>query len=467
MFFKKFHRIVPILSIFILPINLTAKGPWKKIDSFLESDQLNQINTGIAIIDLSNGKLIYNHNNKKLFVPASNVKLLTAYTALKKLNPRFTFTTSFSTDSIIDSLRIHNLVIKSNGDHFMTMAEINLIVLTISKRIKAIEGDVIVDNSSFDSTSLGKGWMWDDKNSLIAPFSFNNNRINFTISPGIHEGDPLIIIPEPLTGFVNTVVHALTGKEDNLSIKQVVNEQGDEFIFSGTSPLSLGKRTLSYPVSRPGLFASTLIKELLQNYGISVSGTARSFDIKDTMKTLATFESPSLSTVLSHMLKESNNLSSECILKSIGLVEKGAPGDADAGICAIKRELSALGIKEKDYRIVDGSGLSTYNLISPQIIVSVLKAAYDDFTIYPEFVSSLSIGGIDGTLANRFKGTMIENQIRGKTGTLSGVCSLSGYLKTRHGRFLAFSIIFNGFVGSSAPVREAQDEIVRMIFEEM
>lgn len=462
---KSVYRIIMFALSFAILSNASNRKLRDRIDDLLTTENLKYSNVGVYVMDLSNNKRLYSHNADKLFIPASNVKILTAFAALKTLSPRFSFTTTFDTDSITGYSRINNLIIKSNGDHFVNLDELNFQALSLSRLIKRIEGDIIVDNSEFDSLILGKGWMWDDRNPAIAPLSVNNNSVSFTVTPGRHAGDLLSVRSNPSTSFIEFLVRAQTGTEDNLHIERVEREKTDRFIISGSSA---GTRFFTYPVSRPGLFAGSLLKDFSQGHGISVDG-----DVKESgtsvikLKNIISFSSPSLGVIVSRMMKESNNLSSECILKALGKKENGLPGNADSGITVIKSMLSSMGIKDKSYRIVDGSGLSTYNLLSPQIIVKVLKTIHDDFTIYPEYISALSIGGVDGTLKERLKDSQLVNRFRAKTGTMSGVSCLSGYIQTKKGKMLCFSVMINGFTGSSQPVRDAQDQMVKIMFEEM
>ncbi|MFQ5584873.1 MAG: D-alanyl-D-alanine carboxypeptidase/D-alanyl-D-alanine-endopeptidase [Calditrichia bacterium] len=157
--------------------------------------------------------------------------------------------------------------------------------------------------------------------------------------------------------------------------------------------------------------------------------------------------------------KESDNLSAELILKTAGAELNNAPGTAKKGISAIYEFLDEIGIDSTSYKLADGSGVSRYNLVTPDLIIELLKAMHRDFRVQAEFKTSLSIAGVDGTLKRRMKNTAAEDKLRAKTGSLEGVSSLAGYTATADGETLAFSMIMEHFVVSNASIRKIQDRI--------
>jgi D-alanyl-D-alanine carboxypeptidase/D-alanyl-D-alanine-endopeptidase (penicillin-binding protein 4) len=228
------------------------------------------------------------------------------------------------------------------------------------------------------------------------------------------------------------------------------------------SPERLWKCT----VSRPGLYAGTLFRELLVRYGTNVEGAVYEGQPSTAAAVLVgSYATRDLADILRFFLSESDNLTGECLLKALGASRCGPPGSAAQGITAVERTLSDIGIDDKSYALADGSGLSTYNLLSPDIVVRVLDKTRDDFSIFPEFLDALSIAGVNGTLKRRMGEGPLKGAVRGKTGNMSGVSCVCGYLKTRSGNLLAVSIMMNGFVGTSQPLRAAQDDILRALWE--
>jgi D-alanyl-D-alanine carboxypeptidase/D-alanyl-D-alanine-endopeptidase (penicillin-binding protein 4) len=157
--------------------------------------------------------------------------------------------------------------------------------------------------------------------------------------------------------------------------------------------------------------------------------------------------------------KISDNLSAELLLKTVGAVCCGQPGTAQKGILALKNFLQEAGIDSFSYYLTDGSGVSRYDVITANLLVTLLTTMYRDFSVQSEYLASLPIAGVDGTIQNRMKNTPAQGKLRAKTGSLRGVSSLSGYVPTSDGDVLAFSILMQTFVGSAAPYRAAQDSI--------
>ncbi|MFQ5583496.1 MAG: D-alanyl-D-alanine carboxypeptidase/D-alanyl-D-alanine-endopeptidase, partial [Calditrichia bacterium] len=161
--------------------------------------------------------------------------------------------------------------------------------------------------------------------------------------------------------------------------------------------------------------------------------------------------------------KISDNLSAELIMKTLGAEIKGPPGTAKKGLYVIRRFIAETGVDSSSYKLADGSGVSRYNVITPDLIIQLLKAMHKDFRIQAEFKSSLPIAGVDGTLRRRMKDSPAETMLRAKTGTLSGVSALSGYTATADGEIVAFSMIMEHFVMSASKIRKVQDKIGELI----
>jgi D-alanyl-D-alanine carboxypeptidase/D-alanyl-D-alanine-endopeptidase (penicillin-binding protein 4) len=211
-------------------------------------------------------------------------------------------------------------------------------------------------------------------------------------------------------------------------------------------------------VWKPELYAAHLFKETLERRGIRVDGSPQDGVTPDHARQrgmhIGRFDS-----MLVNLNKISDNLSAENTLKIIGAVRRGVPGSARSGIYETKLFLSQFGIDTTRLLMVDGSGVSHYNLLTAEMLVQLLVGMAHRPEWFPLFYESLPIAGVDGTLANRMKGTPAERNLRAKTGSISGVSSLSGYVTTRDGEMLAFSILMQHFIGGNRAYREAQDTI--------
>jgi D-alanyl-D-alanine carboxypeptidase/D-alanyl-D-alanine-endopeptidase (penicillin-binding protein 4) len=173
--------------------------------------------------------------------------------------------------------------------------------------------------------------------------------------------------------------------------------------------------------------------------------------------------SRSLDTVLAVINKESDNLSAELLLKTIAAERVPGPGSARAGLAVVKEYLAGVGIDTSRMILADGSGVSWYTAVSPEALTALLRAEYGQGQTYPRFRASLSVAGVDGKLRNRMKGSRAEGNAAAKTGTLSGVGCLSGYVASADGRTLAFSILGNHFPGEGAVLRSLQNTIVALL----
>ena len=175
---------------------------------------------------------------------------------------------------------------------------------------------------------------------------------------------------------------------------------------------------------------------------------------------MASYRSPPVTGALARLLKDSSNLTAELLVKTMGRHATGDPGSSADGLAVMRRVLADyIGLDPADYRFADGSGLSWYNYVSPDQIVELLMTAYHDPKIGPSFLEALPVAGVDGSLRNRMKDTAAMGNLRAKTGTLTGVSCLSGYVHTRDGEPLVFSIMMNNFVGPASTARRTQDEI--------
>jgi len=463
--------VLPCLAVLLVfPGMAFGDSGKQKIKKIIHSPALESTNTGIKVISLASGKTLFEENGSKLFIPASNEKIITAYGALKVLPSTFTFPVEFSTDSLIDSNTVHNLYIREYGDPSVTLADVNFQAMALSEKIKLVTGDIIVDASYFDSLQFGRGWMWDDGisswNAPISPYAVNGNCIDIRISPGVKTGSPVSVRTVPLTGYAVAIASmTVTSDYDDVRILRKEAPWGDTFVISGRVNINCSERLWKCAVSRPGLYTGTLFKELLGRYGVKVNGSAYEAPASSCPVLIERFSSRSIIEIVRAFVKDSNNLSGECLLKTMGAQRYGAPGDAAKGIMALQETLNGIGIKENTYTIADGSGMSTYNQISPNIMIKILRAVYDDFSCYPEFAQALSVAGVNGTLQNRLKTSPAAGNIRAKTGTMSGVSCVSGYIRTRKGEMLAFSIMMNGCAGPAKPLQDAQDEILKTLWE--
>ncbi|MXV72788.1 D-alanyl-D-alanine carboxypeptidase/D-alanyl-D-alanine-endopeptidase [Candidatus Poribacteria bacterium] len=202
-----------------------------------------------------------------------------------------------------------------------------------------------------------------------------------------------------------------------------------------------------------------LLKNELIEKGIEVTGDVVPGTVPLDARTVAKHLSPPLANIIKLMNKPSDNWIAELLFKTIGAEAMGEPGTWQKGRDAVNEFLEEIMGEPPAHRFVDGSGLSRYNLLNAELLTQLLVYMYQNFELMPEYVASLPIAGVDGTLMNRMQGVYAERILRAKTGTLSGVSALAGYTTTADGEVFAFGILISHYVGSATPARDIQDQI--------
>ncbi len=334
----------------------------------------------------------------------------------------------------------------------MTTADLDSLAAQIqASGLKNIEGGVIADATFFDDQYWGYGWNWDDEPYSYAPFltplTVNDNCVRITVTPGQSAGDSLKIIVEPQTSYVTVSNNAKTVADTVLHplvVTRLFKERLNTILIEGELLINAPPVVRELSVWKPELYAATLFAESLQRRGISVQKGCTLGTAPGTAHEVAV-QYRGLDSAVISMNKVSDNLTAELLLKTLGTTDHSR-GSADGGTYAVHRFLSSLGIDSTKFVMVDGSGLSFYDLLTTGMLVQLLEGMARQADIFPLFYKSLPIAGVDGTLRNRMKHTPAEGNLRAKTGTISGVSSLAGYVHTLDGEQLAFSMTMQNFM---------------------
>jgi D-alanyl-D-alanine carboxypeptidase/D-alanyl-D-alanine-endopeptidase (penicillin-binding protein 4) len=480
----KFQIIIACILFFASPVfssqNSTETNSQqtigKRIDHILKDRCLKDTKIGVKIVSLKTGEIAYEKNSNEFFIPASNIKLVTSAAALSRLKPDYRFKTIVSHDGTREEGIIQgNVYIKGYGDPKLVTEELLMIVRGIrSSGIELISGDIVADDSFFDNERIGNGWKIENNsrayNAKIGALSLNFNTINGCVKPGENHKDKPAVITNPPTNFVEVINRAVTkrrGIGNAITIDRIEEGGGDKIIIQGE--VSAGKKRMCCyrTISNPPLYTATVFKEFLEREGIHVKGGIRlGVQPPDTVE-LINHESVPLSIIVRDLNKMSNNFIAEQILKTLGAEVKGEQGTAEKGLEVVRDYLKEIGIPGNEYRIADGSGLSKLNNLTPSQIVRVLESMYDDFKLQAEYIASLSVMGVDGSLKERMEGSLLKGMVRGKTGTLDGVSAVSGYAAcsscSSKGEIYAFSIIMNGFQCDFSRIWHIQNQIISAI----
>lgn len=434
----------------------------KDIAHILQDTILRTATVSIKVVDLSTNKTIYQKYPEKLLLPASNGKIFTAVTALYYLGPWYKTHTDFFADSS------GNLYIKGYGDMGFTYKDMLFAADRIKEKLKKPPQYIYVDASYFDTLQLGQGWMWDDLqyyySARISALGVDENVVTIYVKPRNVCGLRPEVKTFPPSNFFCIVNNAITvGDSDSLRIHVNVKTVHDtvKIFVDGQIPMNSPTKRFFRSYDMPERFFGYHMGELLSGGRFHGCVRETTFTPDSTLDTLLILPSAPLSELIRQMMKWSSNYKAECILKLTSAVIDSPPGSAWKGLKLAKHVLSEAGIDTTKFRLVDGSGLSRYDLVSADIITKLLAFAYNKFSLAPEFIASLPIGGKDGTLRKRLVNDSVF--VRAKTGTMASVSSLSGYLKTNSGHTLAFSIIINNFIGSAKLAKHIEDLIVERL----
>ncbi|MEO5804778.1 MAG: D-alanyl-D-alanine carboxypeptidase/D-alanyl-D-alanine-endopeptidase [Verrucomicrobiota bacterium] len=431
---------------------------------------------GVKIESLDTGKIIFEQNADKLMKPASNAKMYSGALALDRLGPDFKIKTSFYAASPPDASGTisGDLVVYGRGDPSFSARfndgdykkPMDQLVEAVTKAgIKKISGDLVGDESFFRGPPYGVGWSWDDLQEYygaeVSALTLQENTVDLVIHPDAKIGEPCKITTKPETTyltFINRTETVAKGGKRNVEIYRPVAE--NTVYVRGTLPMGESITDAAVAVHKPALWFVTMLKEALARRGIIVSGKLRTANWLDReeypidfgkLTEVAFIESRPMAELVKGMMKPSQNLFAHLLLLQVGektrTPENAKENSDDAGLTEMKKFLAEAGIRKGDVLLEEGSGLSRGCLLKPGASVALLKYMHKHRSS-SEFYDSLPIAGVDGTLRNRFKGTAAEKNIHAKTGTIRYVNSISGYVTSKAGEHLVFSIMLNAYNGT-------------------
>ncbi len=455
-----------------------------EIDTLLNRAPTDMGWWGVKIQYANTGEVIYERNNAKMFMPASNQKMYTTIAALCLLGPQYRYATDFVSNGDLDDNGVlsGDLIIKGSGDPSWSWrfydgnydsVMVNFIDSLKLRGIAEIKGNIIGDDNIFDDQSLGYGWSWDDEtyyySAQISGLSYSENYIDYTLTPdSVTLGNPVIIEPHPHTNYMNLRNDLITVSSDTATEWTHDRErQTNNAWFEGNYRREKGESEATITIHNPTLFTVHVLKERLEEAGISVGGSpVDADDLTDSLnyvetKKIFTYYSHPLSDIITKVNRPSQNFIAEMLQKTLG-AEYGAEGSSREGRKVEMAFFDSLKMDTRNLQLRDGSGLSRHDLVSPNTSVSLLQLMWDHpYRSY--FIESLPLAGLNGTVRRRMKGTEAEYNVRAKTGTIGYVSSLSGYTWTESGEPLIFSIMANHFTIPTSQVRSIQDQIAEKL----
>jgi D-alanyl-D-alanine carboxypeptidase/D-alanyl-D-alanine-endopeptidase (penicillin-binding protein 4) len=426
---------------------------------------------GIAVQSLDRCERLFELNSGTLLVPASVAKIVTVAAAADAVGWDFRYTTTVrATAPIVDGVLRGDLLIVGSGDPSIGGRGSDDLSSWVeglrAAGLRRIEGRVIGDDDAVEEPRPQLAWAWDDlgyaTGALFGALNLSENRTSVTITPGGSPGTSASVAVEPRTfrAVTNRVVTGLAGSPQLLWPEQRPGEAA--LTIAGSIPAGAAPAALAVSVGNPTLWFASALKSRLIRDGIEVSGDAVDIDdvvpppSRDSTTLLFTHHSLPLAQLALPVLKDSVNLYAEALMRLNAAA--GAFPTNDAALEGVRKRLDSWGIASGSYQLVDGSGLSRRDAISADAVLAVLTRMADPSSQSP-FVTALPIAGVDGSLASRMKGTAAEGNVKAKTGTMSNIRSLAGYVTTRDNERLAFAILINNFEGTGANANEALDAI--------
>lgn len=450
--------------------------PQSRINELLKDKFFKSSLVAIDVYNLTTQKVIYQKNNKMLLHPASNMKILTSSAALKFLGKDYLFKTKlYYEGEIVDSILYGHLFIVGGCDPDFTSEDLEVLTRYMKdKGIKKITGNIYGDVSMADSLFWGNGWMWDDDPSTDAPYltplTINDNTVTITCEYD-NQNNQLMVKSIPETNYIETInkVTADDTKAAELKIDRDWINRTNKFIVEGNISNNIFNRKnyflQTFNIFKPEYYFLTLFKESLERNGIRFSGDLKIKSLAENTNHVYSFIR-SFDSVIVNLNKTSDNLSTEMTLLALAEKYFGRPASAKNGLKMLDSLIILCGLNPTDYRLVDGSGVSHYNLVTAELLLSVLKYFYfHEPNLFETLYNSFPIAGVDGSLESRMLNTKAVGNVHAKTGTLSGVSSLSGYVKNRKGNMLAFSILVQNYVGSSKQARDYIDSVCVILTE--
>jgi D-alanyl-D-alanine carboxypeptidase/D-alanyl-D-alanine-endopeptidase (penicillin-binding protein 4) len=489
-----------------------------QIETLISTGAAAQAHWGISVTALD-GRVLYEKNDAKLFAPASNAKLFTTAAALALIGPQTTIQTQVVAASALDAQgTIHgDVTLMGAGDATISgrtypydgkterpnppLNALAALADQIQQRgVRRIEGNIVGDDTAFPWQPYANGWAWDNLQwgfgAPVSALTVNDNVVYLSVAPGSRPGDPLTFSWNPPEAAAYYQIQnqgrtSATGSQSSLGLDRPLGS--NETRIFGTLPAGSAARSVALAVHDPAAFAAIAFRQMLESRGIVVTGDAiahhrfsddTSIYEQSVLRPLTlpanagsvSFMAPTLppgAIVLASRTsvplvqdiavinKVSQNLHAEVLLRLLGK-QDGADGSTVEGARVVRAFAARAGIVGQDFFFYDGSGLSPEDRVTPRALTTLIRYAAGQ-PWGPQFRSTLPVGGVDGTLSDRFMRSPLRGRVFAKTGTLDEVNSLSGYLTAASGQTVAFSILCNGHLPGAGGFAGTIDRIAEAI----
>jgi len=434
---------------------------------------------GIVVHSLDRNERLFELNARNLFVPASVAKLVSVATAAEAVGWDYRFETTLrATGPTTAGILRGDLIVVGSGDPSIggrAGDDLSGFVAAVKGAgITRIDGRVIGDDDAVEEPRPQLSWAWDDlgytTGALFGALNVAENRTLVTVTPGSVEGAPTSLGLDARASTQRVVNRSVTGSAGSSQLLWPEQRPGEPFLtVAGSLPSDSRPVQIHTSAGNPTLWFASVLRAGLLESGIEVTGEAVDVDDvepapnRSEAAVLYTHRSRTLGEIAQPLLKESINLYGEAFMRLN--TDRGVFPTSDAALEGLRKRLRSWGLPDESYQLVDGSGLSRRNAISPDALLLVLQRMHDPSEESP-FMRALPVAGVDGSLEGRMKGTAAEGSLRAKTGTMSNVRSLAGYATSRAGEHLAFVIVVNNFEGSATEATQAIDAMAVRLAQE-
>jgi D-alanyl-D-alanine carboxypeptidase/D-alanyl-D-alanine-endopeptidase (penicillin-binding protein 4) len=438
----------------------------QRLDAALAHRGLRGARIAALVIDPEDGRVLYARDPDRALVPASNVKVLTAIAALSHFGPAHRFTTTLLADGLPDAQgAVQDLYVRGGGDPTLTSEDMWRMAADLRRAgLQRVRGDLVLDAGYFDDERWHPSWGRVSARAYHAPvsaLSVNYGAYAVQAVPGASQGAPVEVVVDPAVPFLRLTNRAQTGPargRDTLRVDRRAVAGGEEVLVGGLLRLGTPPAVLYRSVLDPVGYAGAVLRMQLESVGIRVDGANRRGTAPELATPLLAFDGKAVAEIVRLFVKYSNNAIAEGLVKGMGAGATDGPASWEQGLAAMRGELEKLGVAVEPIHLVDGSGLSYENKVSPRSFVEALEHARLSFRFGPEFVAALPIAAADGTLKNRADAAALE--VRAKTGLLTRVTGLSGYAERPDGHVVVFSVLTNGWRGSAEAAMDGVDAFV-------
>jgi D-alanyl-D-alanine carboxypeptidase/D-alanyl-D-alanine-endopeptidase (penicillin-binding protein 4) len=467
------RKLVVCILVFFPSVLFSAPvETWPKIiEKEVSEAKLGKQDFGVAFF--YQGKEIFTQNPTKKMIPASISKVFTSAAVLENIPPGSKLLTRFMSSGKIDGSTLKgDLYLVGGGDPGFVSESMWFLVNVLTRTgIVKVDGDLIIDDTYFDNKRFD-----DSRESIrvdraydapVGAMSFNWNSINVFLNPGNKAGEKAVVYIDPENDSVELVNQLVTAEKTSYEVAKSFNSKigKDVVTVRGKIALSSEEIPVYKGITDPIQWVGSNAKSFLKQRGINFSGLVKSGKVSADAKVLAKFESKPIEQLLTDMNKFSNNYVAEMLAKNLS-AQKFGVGTMEKSIEIIRESLVNAGVDKAEFEIYNPSGFTRDNRFSPMAMAKVLESLRKNFKIFPEFLNSLPISGVDGTLRKRMKEEHVARWIRAKTGLLTGVHSLAGYMGLNNGEIITFVLMYNGDRDGGA-VRNTFDHLLSEIMSKI